>query len=196
MILRISTLANAVMALALAMLTACHHTTPAAQVSATDCLPNLSLTDQNAQSVNLASLKGSTVLFDFIYTSCPGPCEMMTQRMAKVADKLGPDFGTKVRFVSVTIDPEHDGPPKLLTYAEAQGANRPGWLFLTGTPQQVDALMSAFKLERSRQPDGSIEHVLSFFLVRGDGGLQGEYSSSHTRPELIAEDIGRFINHG
>jgi len=121
---------------------------------------------------------------------------MMTQRMAKVADELGPNFGTKVRFVSVTIDPEHDGQPKLLSYAEAQGANRAGWLFLTGTPEQVNALMSAFKLERARQPDGSLDHVLSFFLVRGDGGLQSEYSSSHTRPELIAEDIGRFISHG
>ncbi len=45
-------------------------------------------------------------------------------------------------------------------------------------------------------PDGSIDHVLAFFLVRGDGGLQGEYSPNHTRPELIAEDIGHFINHG
>ncbi len=136
------------------------------------------------------------MLFDFIYTSCPGPCELMTQRMAKVADDLGSSFGSKIRFVSVTIDPEHDGPPQLLSYAKEQGANRAGWLFLTGTPEQVTALMSDFKLERVREPDGSIDHVLAFFLVRGDGGLQSEYSPNHTRPEEIAEDIVRFINHG
>ena len=169
---------------------------PGPPISSADCLPNLKLTDQNAQIVNLSSLKGSLVLFDFIYTSCPGPCELMTQRMAKVADKLGPRFGTKVRFVSVTIDPEYDDSPKLLSYAREQGANRTGWLFLTGAPEQVTALMSAFKVERVRASDGSIDHVLAFFLVRGDGGLQGEYSPNHTRPELIAEDIGRFINHG
>jgi protein SCO1/2 len=181
----------------LAMVSACNpRATPIAPVSSADCLPNLTLTDQNAQAVNLASLKGSPVLFDFIYTSCPGPCELMTQRMAMVADKLGPSFGTKVRFVSVTIDPEHDGPPKLLSYAKAFGANRNGWLFLTGTPEQVTTLLSAFKVERQRQPDGSIDHVLAFFLVRGDGGLQAEFSPNHTRPELIAEDIGRIVNHG
>ena len=96
----------------------------------------------------------------------------------------------------MTIDPEHDGPPKLLNYAREQGANRSGWLFLTGTPAQVTALMSAFKLQRVRDSDGSIDHVLAFFLVRGDGGLQSQYSPNHTRPELIAEDIERFIHHG
>jgi len=186
------------LAISLALSSACNSrpTPPTASVSPADCLPDLKLTDQNAQTVNLASLKGTPVLFDFIYTSCPGPCEMMTQRMAKVADNLGPSFGTKVRFVSVTVDPEHDGPLKLLNYAKAQGANRSGWLFLTGAPEQVTALMSAFKLQRVRESDGSIDHVLAFFLVRGDGGLQSEYSPSHTRPELIAEDIGQFINHG
>src|SRR5215813_15066377 len=108
MMRRINPVRAAMFALALTMLTACHHAEPAGSASSADCLPSLSLTDQNAQSVNLASLKGHAVLFDFIYTSCPGPCEMMTQRMAKVADKLGSDFGNKVSFVSVTIDPEHD----------------------------------------------------------------------------------------
>jgi protein SCO1 len=181
----------------LAMASACNpRRTPVAPISSADCLPNLTLTDQNAQHVNLASLKGSLVLFDFIYTSCPGPCELMTQRMAMVANKLGSDFGTKVRFVSVTLDPEHDGPPKLLSYARALGANRSGWLFLTGTPEQVTALLSAFKVERQREPDGSIDHVLAFFLVGTEGGLQAEFSPNHTRPELIAEDIGRIVKHG
>ncbi len=169
---------------------------PVLSTVSTNCLPNLTLTDQNAQPVNLASLKGSPVLFDFIYTSCPGPCELMTQQMAKVADYLGASFGSKIRFVSVTIDPEHDGPSQLRNYAREQRADRAGWLFLTGPPQQVTALMSAFKVQRVRQSDGSIEHVLAFFLVRGDGGLQNEYSPNHTRPDAIAADIARFLAHG
>ncbi len=187
-----------ILAISLALLSACNSrpTPPSAAISSADCLPNLKLTDQNARTVDLASLKGKPVLFDFIYTSCPGPCEIMTQRMARVADDLGSSFGAEVRFVSVTIDPEHDGPLKLLNYAREQGANRPGWLFLTGTPAQVTALMSAFKLQRVRDSDGSIDHVLAFFLVRGDGALQSQYSPNHTRPELIAEDIAHFIHHG
>jgi cytochrome oxidase Cu insertion factor (SCO1/SenC/PrrC family) len=55
----------------------------------TDSLPNLILTDQYDHQLSLASLRGKPVLFDFIYTSCPGPCQLLTQRMKLIADKLG-----------------------------------------------------------------------------------------------------------
>jgi protein SCO1/2 len=167
-----------------------------AAMSSADCLPNLTLTDQNGQAVNLAALKGAPVLVDFIYTSCPGPCEMMTQRMTVVASRLGRNLGPKVRFVSVTIDPEHDNPEKLRAYARAQGAEHPGWVFLTGDPARISSLMSAFNLQRVREADGSIDHVLSFFLIRPDGSLQSEYSSLHTPPDLLAGDINNLLSRG
>ena len=103
---------------------------------ASDCLPDINLIDQHGRNVSLASLKGKPVLFDFIYTTCPGPCLLITARMKKIADRLGPKLGTEVRIVSITVDPEHDRPKQLLAYASAQGANVNGWLFLTGTPNR------------------------------------------------------------
>jgi protein SCO1/2 len=169
---------------------------PSPAMSSADCLPNLTLTDQNGQAVNLAALKGAPVLVDFIYTSCPGPCEMMTQRMTAVASRLGHNLGPKVRFISVTIDPEHDNHQRLRAYARAQGAEHPGWLFLTGDPARITSLMSAFNLQRVREADGSIDHVLSFFLIRPDGSLQSEYCSLHTPPDLLAGDINNLISRG
>jgi len=134
-----------------------------------DCLPDISLTDQHGQNVSLASLKGKPALVDFIYTSCPGPCLMITNRMAKVAEQLGTQLGTKVTLVSVTVDPEHDGPKQLLYFARQRGAERPGWLFLTGSPAQIDRVLKSFKLARQREPDGSIDHIIDFFLVGPDG---------------------------
>ena len=46
--------------------------------NASDCLPDITLVDQNGRNVSLASLKGKPVLFDFIYTTCPGPCTAAT----------------------------------------------------------------------------------------------------------------------
>jgi len=134
-----------------------------------DCLPDISLTDQHGQNVSLASLKGKPALVDFIYTSCPGPCLMITNRMAKVAEQLGTQLGTKVMLVSVTVDPEHDGPKQLLYFARQRGAERPGWLFLTGSPAQIDRVLKGFKLARQREPDGSIDHIIDFFLLGPDG---------------------------
>src|SRR5208283_406022 len=103
-----------------------------------DCLPDITLVDQHGRKVSLASLKGKPVLFDFIYTTCPGPCLLLTSRMKRIANLLGPKLGTEARIVSLTVDPEHDQPKQLLAYASAQDANVNGWLFLTGTPKQID----------------------------------------------------------
>jgi protein SCO1 len=161
-----------------------------------DCLPNLTLTDQNGKKVLLASLKGTPVLFDFIYTSCPGPCLMLTSRMRLIANRLGPMLGSKVRFVSVTVDPEHDGPAELLNYARQQGANQNGWLFLTGSPADIEQLMSQFKLVRQREADGTVDHVLEFFLVGPDGRQLYQYAASHAEPALVSSDIRQAVESG
>src|SRR5271167_1980505 len=90
--------------------------------SSTDCLPDITLHDQANQPVTLSSLKGKPVLMDFIYTSCPGPCLVLTARMRKIARELGPQVGRDITLVSVTVDPEHDGPKQLAYYAKEQGA--------------------------------------------------------------------------
>jgi len=157
--------------------------------SQTDCLPGLKLVDQYGHEVSLASLKGKPVLFDFFYTTCPGPCLVLTARMRSIAEKLGDTLGSKAWFVSVTVDPELDNPPLLRAYAKEQRADRNGWFFLTGTPAQIDALMQRFKLVRQRGPDGSVDHVLEFFLVGPDGRLRFQYLASEVRSERIAADI-------
>lgn len=131
---------------------------------ASDCLPDITLFDQYGRKVSLASLKGKPVLFDFIYTTCPGPCLLLTTRMKKIADRLGSKLGTDARIVSITVDPEHDHPEQLRAYASAQGANVDGWLFLTGTPKQIDYVMARFKLFRHRENDGTVDHFLLFCL--------------------------------
>ena len=49
--------------------------------------------------------------------------------MAQVQDELGSDFGTKIAFVSITVDPERDTPEVLKQYAQNFGANLAGWFF-------------------------------------------------------------------
>lgn len=161
-----------------------------------NCLPDIKLIDQYGQTVSLASLKGKPVLFDFFYTTCPGPCLMLTARMRSVAQQLGASLGSNVSFVSVTVDPERDSAPQLLAYAKEQRANQKGWLFLTGTPAQIDQVMARFKLVRQRESDGSVDHVLEFFLVGPEGHLLYQYLASEVHSERIASDIERAADHG
>jgi cytochrome oxidase Cu insertion factor (SCO1/SenC/PrrC family) len=161
---------------------------------APDVLSDVTLIDQHGRKVALPSLRGKPLLFDFIYTSCPGPCLMLTARMKSVANHLGPILGSEAKFVSVTVDPEHDHPSDLLTYAKEQGAERNGWLFLTGPPAEIDRLMARFKLQRQREPDGSVDHVLEFFLVGPDGHLMLQYVAFDTNPLKLAGDVEQAVD--
>jgi protein SCO1 len=161
-----------------------------------DCLPKTTLVDQDGNTFSLDSLKGKPVLMDFIYTSCPGPCLMLTAKLANVALRLGPDLGGKVAMVSITIDPEHDNPQALLKYSREQGAQETGWTFLTGSPSEIDHVMNLLKLRREIEPDGSVAHVADMFLIGPDGHELKEYSGSIAKPQDIAADMKKAAAAG
>jgi hypothetical protein len=70
--------------------------------------PPFALTSQDGTPVSLVDLRGKIVAVTFIYTSCTDTCPVLTALMAHVQDKLGRDFGERIAFVSITVDPERD----------------------------------------------------------------------------------------
>ena len=99
--------------------------------------PQFTLTSQDGKPFALADLRGKAVVVAFIYTECPDICPMLTQKMVEVQDELGANFGAKIAFVSISLDPEHDTPEVLKDYAQFWGAKSDGWAFLTGAPEAV-----------------------------------------------------------
>ena len=161
-----------------------------------NCLPDVSLIDQNGRAVSLASLKGTPVLIDFIYTSCASTCPMLTAKMAAIAHRLGPALGADVRIVSLTIDPEHDGPAELAKYAKSHDADSSGWIFLTGPPAKIDQVMALFKLRRTREGDGSITHSIEAFLLGPDGHQIRQYNALDVSPDAVVADVDRARGKG
>ena len=165
-------------------------------VNKADCLPGIKLVDQHQNPVVLSSLKGKLALVNFIYTSCPGPCLTETLKMAKLADQLGDKLGKKVMLVSVTVDPEHDGPAQLLQYAQKQDVDRTGWLFLTGSPDAIDRTLKNFKLVRQREEDGSVDHVIGVFLLGPNGRELREYNGEILKADSVLTDINANLTKG
>ena len=94
--------------------------------------PDFALTSQDNKPVTLADYRGKVVAVTFIYASCTDTCPILTALMVKVQQDLGPAFGSKIAFVSITVDPERDTPEALKQYADNFGADLRGWAFLTG----------------------------------------------------------------
>lgn len=184
---------------AIAAFTACNHPGPEDGYDAVnkfDCLPAIKLTDQHNNPVVLSSLKGKPVLVDFIKTSCPGPCLTETQKMAKVAESLSKDLGSKVVLLSITVEPEHDGSQQLLEYAKKQDVERPGWYFLTGSPQTIEEVMKNFKLIRQRESDGAVDYIIRVFLLGPDGRELREYNGEILNAESVTADINKALGKG
>ena len=103
--------------------------------------PNLPVVTQDGKTLKFYDdvIKGKIVLVSFIYTNCPDICPLTTARIAQVEEKLGDLVGRDIFLVSMTVDPERDSPERLKSFADAFGAG-PGWLFLTGKPDDIRAI--------------------------------------------------------
>jgi len=93
-------------------------------------------------------IKDKVFVISFLFTTCKDICPLATARLAELQDKLGDAMGRDVFFYSISIDPQTDTPERLKQYADAFRAG-PGWLFLTGTPQDINAIRHKLG-ERSR----------------------------------------------
>ncbi|HKD68364.1 MAG TPA: SCO family protein [Candidatus Binataceae bacterium] len=192
--------AAALIAASMAFVSACNYA-PAPNgaydaVNAGDGLPAISLIDQHGNHISLASLRGKPVLVDFIYTSCPGPCSTLTSKLVTVAEDLGPKLGSQVQMISISLDPEHDSPARLKQYAQRLDAERSGWLFLTGTPQQVEQVLAAYNLRRLRESDGSVTHMETMFLLGADGRQRRIYNGVEVKPALMSVEAENLAGRG
>jgi protein SCO1/2 len=86
------------------------------------------------------ALKGKVVLMNFVFTQCGDACPLITAKLVQAKNELGEVFGQEVRFVSISIDPQHDRPQDLAKFAKKFDAVHPEWLFLTGEPANIEAV--------------------------------------------------------
>lgn len=104
-----------------------------------DWFTNTVLLTQEGERVRFFDdvVKDQVVVFSFIFTRCKDACPLLTQKLVRVKEQLGGALPAGVRFVSITVDPDHDGPEQLAAFARKQGAAVPGWTFLAGKKEDV-----------------------------------------------------------
>jgi protein SCO1/2 len=156
--------------------------------------PQFTLTSQDGKPVALADLRGKVVAVAFIYTGCPDICPMLTQRMVQIQDELGPDFGAKIAFVSISLDPEHDTAEVLKDYAKFWGAKPEGWTFLTGSPEAVRDVTRRYGVFFAKKEDGSVEHTQLTTLVDGEGQMRVQYLGARFDPEEFRQDLMSLVD--
>ena len=146
-------------------------------------LPSFQLVSSDGQPFDSKSLLGHIWVADFIYTTCDGPCPMMSAHMRRVQDQTAPEM-PDVRLVSITVDPDHDTPAALATYSHHFKCDPSRWFFLTGTKEKLTDVGLAFKLQTV---DGSLTHSTRFVLVDRHMKIRGYYTigEDNFQPQLM-----------
>ncbi len=105
-------------------------------------LPNIPLVTHTGETVRFYDdlIRDRTVLFNFFVVACPdGTCPSATAKLRAAQDLLGERMGRDVFFYSITLRPAEETPAVLREYASLFEP-KPGWLFLSGEPQDIDFL--------------------------------------------------------
>ena len=162
-------------------------------------IPHFTLTERSGQPFDSASLAGKVWVADFFFTSCPGTCLMLSNRMKEIHQATAKSGG--VRFISISTDPTADTPEVLRKYADSLGADE-RWSFLTGPRAAIFELsITGFKLALADADGVDVKekfiHSTKLVLVDRRGWIRDYYDGIGERPgekvRLLA-DIKRLLN--
>jgi protein SCO1/2 len=183
----------------LALLAACalqawgHGSAAKGRLPTVGAAPEFALTSQIGERVALADLRGKVLAVTFIYATCKDTCPILTAKMAVIQRKLGADFGPRVRFASITVEPEVDTPAVLKAYAEAHSADVAGWSFLTGPSAEIQDVVKRYGAFAKRVKPGDVDHLFLTSLIDRKGMLRVQYLGYRFDPDEMLRDLRTLL---
>jgi len=171
----------------------CHESKDNQRLSKIGPAPEFTLTNQQGRRLALKDLRGKVLAITFIFASCVDTCPLLTAKMVGIQNRLGSDFGPKVFFVSITVDPQRDTPEILKRYAEAYKAKSAGWAFLTGTPTEIRDVAKRYGIYYKKTSRGDVDHTFLTSLVDQSGTLRVQYMGVKFNPDEMLRDIGSVM---
>jgi len=123
----------------------------------------------------------------FLYTSCTTVCPVIMTRFLGIQKAIGDRVGKDVSFVAITVDPERDTPEALRRFAAKWKVVSPGWIFLTGRPEEIAQAAKTYGVSYRKLPDGEIEHSAVTFLVDRKGMTRSVYGLTAGVDRMVAD---------
>jgi protein SCO1/2 len=152
-------------------------------------VPGFSLIDQDGQPFQFKPASGKLVLVNFIYTSCPDVCPLLTAKMAVIQRALEAEKNDRYLLLSISTDPKRDTPEKLRTYAAAFKTDFRRWRFLTGTAKELAPVWQAFGVHVKDLGNGQVQHTNLTTLIDGKGVRRVDYYGDKWLEKDILKDL-------
>lgn len=154
------------------------------------------LVDKAGKSVAWTDFAGKYRMVYFGYTFCPDACPMdvgvMMQGYARFA-REHPEAAARLQPIFITIDPARDTPARVGEFAAAFS---PRLIGLTGTQDQVDVAVKAFRavaLRGKDTPGGYLMDHSRMVYLMGPDGQPLEALPVDKGAEAVAADLARMV---
>lgn len=147
------------------------------------------LTDQDGRPLEFRKLRGKPLVINFIYTSCPDVCTLLTASLKILRERLKPGEAGSVRFLSITMDPEVDTPEVLKAHSRRRQADAANWRWLTGKAAELAPVWQEFGVSVKRLDRGLIAHTTLTVVADAEGNMRFAYSGSAPDPDALLEDL-------
>jgi protein SCO1/2 len=158
--------------------------------------PAFHLTDGDGKALDSADLRGKVVVLDFIYASCTDVCPAQSELVAKVQKDIATAHMTdRVRFIGITIDPEHDTAAVRKAYGPAHGLDPSNWTFAAAASgEEARALANKAGLKVVANADGSFSHAAVTYVIDDDGKLRARFFGARFNPLNAVIYINALLN--
>jgi protein SCO1/2 len=157
---------------------------------APSALTRASFTDQDGRTLKVPDLSGHIVVLHFFFTSCPRVCPLQVKALSDVRRTLSPELRSRVRFVSISVDPDNDTAAALKNFALANGVDQPGWSFVRASAADTRAITTEFEaLDPRVSGERASTHTTNVFLFDRGGRLMQRYAGSPIDVGHLAREI-------
>ncbi|MGB1932071.1 MAG: SCO family protein, partial [Flavobacteriales bacterium] len=127
---------------------------------------------QSNDTISQSDYEGNIYLANFVFTTCPTICPVMTYNMRRVQQKMEqyPNF----MILSHTVFPEYDTPEVLLEYANKMEADLSNWNFVTGNREDIYSIANSYfvNVMEDSTAQGGFLHSEYFVLVDKEGRIR------------------------
>jgi len=156
--------------------------------------PDFALTTQAGKRLSMRDLSGSVVVVTFIFTSCRDTCPILTAKLVQIQKNLDRKLRKHAVFAAITVDPEKDTPAVLASYAKALGATDPGWVFLSGAPEEVREVTRRYAIFAKKQASGDVDHTFLTSLIDRKGMIRVQYLGVRFSPKEFMQDVQSLLS--
>jgi protein SCO1 len=161
--------------------------------------PEFSLIDAPGRTFTLSDFTGKVVVLYFVYASCTDACPLHSDRIAEIQEMVNASPSKdRVRFITVTTDPEKDTAEVLRSYGPARGLDAANWTFLTTAPGQPEdatrRLAEAFGPTFTKTPEGAQVHGVVTHVIDKYGLWRAKFHGLKFEPINLVLYLNGLVN--